>query len=490
VPRPPRAPLSAALLLATLLLSLAAACVHGAGLEGPLAVDAAAAPGGDGSPGRPFASLEEALGAARARAASGRAVRLVAGRYRGPLSLPAGVVLEGPAGAVLEGGAEGGAVLTGEGALTLRGLTVRGGEVALAGPGPWRLEGVRLEGQRRAGLERRGGELWWEGGALVAAAGARPAHGVLLAGGARAHLGGLRWEGGFGRAVEVREASRLTLAGARVRGADTALHLREGEARVGDLEASGGRGVALMAGGGRLVVEGARVEGGASALVARGGARVEVRGLSSVGAREPAVNLVGGEGLLAGLRVRDCRGDFAVALLASRATLRDAEVDASAALGVLAHQGEVVLERVRVRGVGAGPEGLDGDGVVARAGRLRLREVRVEGAAGVGVLAAEGARVEAEALQVVGAGAAGVAAETRAELLAGELRVSGTRGGPAVLAAAGGVVRVQALESGDNRDGALQADCAGGGRLQVERLQEAGAAARGPLSACPEAPAR
>ncbi|MCA9543729.1 MAG: hypothetical protein KC613_05045 [Myxococcales bacterium] len=100
---------------------------------------------------------------------------------------------------------------------------------------------------------------------------------------------------------------------------------------------------------------------------------------------------------------------------AQRVVVDGLQVGPRPGLGVLAYGGELTLQDVQVREIGAGTA-LPGDGIVAVAGaRLTARDVAIDGVARVGLLVADtegpDGRLDAEALGVRGFGAGGISAQ-------------------------------------------------------------------------------
>lgn len=427
------------------MIALALLVVLGAPAAGPSGavpreawVRAGAPVPGDGSPARPFADLAAALsGRGRVR------VHVGAGRYAGPVRLPAGAELVADGEVVLHAPA-GGPVVHAPAGGRLAGLTLEGGSWGLWGAGTLELERVRVRGGSRGGVRWEAGrlaarqlELTSGAGPVPGTAGAGPdSAGLSLGRGVRAEVRGLRVAGGgWARGLDL-EGVRARLeavaleevpVGLRQRGGQVALHgLR---ARAGGSEAG-----LLVTAGGRLELGDAQLTGYGYGLLTRDGAQVTARGLTSAGAAIAGLALVGSQGRLTGVRVERPGTFGAVQLVRSRVTLEQfALVDArDVALSALG--GRLVARAGQVRGVGGDGTAVllretDGElaglevrgaavGVhVSSHGRVRVRAVRLVAPTEAGLLAERGARLEARGLTVEGQGAAAAVGLSGARLV-------------------------------------------------------------------------
>lgn len=427
------------------------ACGRPAGARAEVWVEAGR--GGDGSAARPFGALGEALEEA------GRGplrVNLAPGRYGGPFVLPPGVELVGAGeGTVLVGEGEGAVVRAPRGA-RVKGVRVEGGTWGLEAEGEVGLEAVCFGGQMAGALRLEAGRLEAVGCGFEA--GAPGGVGLSLGEATRAWVRESTFQGAWRRGVESRGAE-VELEAVRFVGALTALHQARGQGRLRHVEVGEGPEVGLFVNAGSLRLEDVTVTGHEYGLQTLE-ATLEVRGFTSVRAARAGVALVGSHGDLEAVRVRGSGGFGAVSLLGSDVTLRDTRVEDADAYGVVATRGRLRLERAELTGL-TSRDGDSGDG-------LHLRDVEVEawglvvrGAAGSGVLAAQGAQVVLHDASLEACGAAGLWVETLARVRAGHLEIRGSKG-PALVALEDGVLRVDTLSARDNAQGVVMADCQGG----------------------------
>lgn len=430
-------------------------------------VDGAWSGAGDGSRARPFGSLSEAL----ARVPGGGPplrVHLAPGRYPGPFVLPAGVELVGAgAGSVLHGGGTEPVVRAPGGAL-LKDLVLEGGSWGLEAAGPVRLEAVRFREQGTGAVRVEAGHLTVVGGGFEA--GGTGAVGVLLVGGSRAEVREATFTGAFRRGVEARD-SEAELESVRFRGPLTALYQEAGRVRLRDVSVAGGSEVGLFVQRGTLRLEDVTVTGHEYGLQSMK-ATLEGRGFTSVRAVRAGVALIGSQVELEDTVVLGSGGFGGVSLVASETVLRGLRVDGAQEYGVTATRGRLRLERAILTRLTT-RDGDAGDGLHLRDTRVEAEGLVVRGAAGVGVLAAQGSQVVLREASLESCREAGVWAETLARVTAVGLEVRGS-GGPALVALEDGVLRVDALLARDNAAGLVMADCQGATGVTLGRVSGQG----------------
>ena len=436
-------------------------------------VDGARREPGDGSRGRPFTRVEEALRHVGTGGSPFR-VHLAPGRYPGPFVLPPGLELVGE-GAVLQGEGTGPVVRAPEGA-TLRGLGIQGGSWGLEAAGPVRLEAVRFEGQEAGAVRLGSGRLTVERG--VFEAGGAEAVGVLLLEGTRAEVREGSFVGAFRRGVEARGAE-VELEAVRFRGPLTALYQVEGRVRLRRVEVEGGRDAGLFTQRGSLRLEDVTVTGheyGVQTVEAT----VETRAFTSVRAARAGVVLIGTKGRLEDTVVLGSGGHGGLLLVGSDLEVRGVRVDGADAYGISATRGRLRVRQAVITHLTT-REGDSGDGLHLRDVEVEVEDLLVRDAAGVGVLGAQGARVLLRDVSLEACREAGVLVETQGQVTAEGLEVRGSSG-PALAAMDDGVLRVESLTARDNAAGLVWADCQGGTAVTLRRVT--GQVATGTEGAC------
>ena len=227
-------------------------------------VDASAPEGGDGTPGRAFKRLNDAL-------APNAIIHLRSGLYPGPFVLPPGSGLVGHGEVVLYAEGEG-TVVTASSA-SLEGLWVQGGFIGLRAIGPVSVRRVHFSGSRRVALEASG-SLTLEDSVLEGTV--TQTVGVQLTRGARAHLNRIRFLGSLGRAVDA-EGAQWEGEDLQSEGPAQALHLAHSRSEVRRLTAVGGSGPGIFVAEGALTLSDATVNGHEFGLQARKAALTVVR---------------------------------------------------------------------------------------------------------------------------------------------------------------------------------------------------------------------
>lgn len=421
-------------------------------------VDASAPSGGDGSEAHPFQRLDQALGPGTRR------VRLATGVYSAGLVLESVELLGGTS--VVLTAAPPLACLRTQGPVKLKGLQIQGGAIGLrVESGRAELQGVRFSGQRGPAVEVSGGaELVLEASALQA--GVSEQHGLRLVPGARATVRDVSFDGPFSRAVSASEPALLRLERVRIQQAVTAFYLEGGEAWLSALEAGGGRGPALYVARGRLHLSGVTLVGHEYGLLTGGSAQVDGMDVRSRNAERAGLAIVSSKATLSRVTVEEAGTYGGVQLVGSQARFTDLSISGGRSSGLVMRDGRLEVLRARVSGLQS-PDSAAGDGMQIRGGEAHLSRLVVERCSGIGLLAAEGARVTLERSEVRGAGVAGLSAETEAHLRATDVTVEGSPG-PAVLVLDGGEAQLLRIRARDNQKGALWAECASRAMVQIE----------------------
>jgi hypothetical protein len=421
-------------------------------------VDASAPPGGDGSEAHPLQRLEQALGP------GGRRIRLAAGIYSGGLVLES-VELVGGKSVVLATTPPAICLRT-RGAVKLTGVQIQGGLTGLqVQNGRAELRGIRFSGQRGPAVEVSGeSELVLEGSALRA--GVSEQHGLRLAPGARATVRDVSFEGPFSRAVSATDPAALRLERVKVQQAVTAFHLEGGEASISTLEAGGGRGPALYVARGRLHLSGVTLVGHEYGLLTGDEAQVDGTDVRSRNAERAGVAIVRSRATLSRLSVDGAGNYGGVQLVGAQARFIDLSISGGRSSGLVMRDGRLEVLRARVSGLQSAEPGA-GDAMQIRGGEATISHLVVDRCSGIGVLAAEGARVTVQGSEVRGAGVAGLSAETDAHLQATDVTLEGSAG-PAVLVLDGGEAKLRRIRARDNQKGAVWAECAARAAVDVE----------------------
>jgi len=420
-------------------------------------LDVSAAPGGDGSRDRPFRTLAEAPTHGR--------LRLASGVYPGGVTLEDVEVIGGPA-VVLTTSPPADCIHT-RGAVRLEGIQIQGGARGLVvESGRATLEGARFSGQRGPAVEvGEGAAVSLSHSTLLATVSGFP--GLRVLPGGQAELRESRLQGPFRRGIEAIRPVSLALVGVEIEGSVTGLWLLGGQASVEGVELRGGRGPALYVAEGALQLRDVRIRGHEYGLLTGGGARIEAKGLASVGPEMSGVALVRSKGALEDVHVESPGRLAAVQLVASEARIRGLEVRGGPS-GLSARTAQLTLEGGTITAVRS-EESSEGDAIEIRGGKASLAGLRIQDCSGIGVLAAEGADVTLSRSTITGSGVAGVSAETLGRLLATGVSIEGTHG-PAVLVSDHGMAQLRAMTARDNRDGSVWAECAQGVTVEVDGL--------------------
>lgn len=401
---------------------------------------------GDGSRERPLASIEEALASSPGRALH---LRLLPGTYTGTWELPAGTVIEGAPGIATNGrpgqlerrlgvrleSPEKDLVplLRAEGTVTLKRLTLVGGDPTLDGPGPWSLEDIRVES--RSCISMSEGRLSADKVIFVANRGGGTC--LQLEGHARAALTGVFFEGPWREALALSGSATANAWLLRVRGSEWAVRQRGGSLNLERVELEGSGEAGLYVAGGELTVQDVRVEGYEYGIMAGREARVRGERVRLQGAKRAGLAMVGAQVELNDVEVSRVRGGGAFAgiqLVGGEATLSDVRIQDVAAAGLSQRGGNLTLGRVSIDGVTAAADGSEGAGLSIRLGTAILSSWgSVDRVGGPGALVAENGSLVAPQLSLRGdAGGPGVVVETGGTLEVEELVVE-ERSSPALL---------------------------------------------------------
>jgi len=460
-----------------LALVLLAGCVRGPP-EGPQAeaagalpprapvelwVDSTAREAGEGSRGRPFKGLKEAL----AVSASSLRIHVGRGLYAGPFTLPPGTVLEGTGEVVLYAEGEGG-VLQAPGGAQLSGLSVQGGDTGVEAEGTLGLSRVRFSGQRRVAVRLVSGQVTVKGSTFQASV--SETVGLLLEAGTRAEVVDTEFLGPYARALAARGPQTVQVSHSRFEGPVTGLHVVGGDAGVRFSTFQGGRGPALFLARAALSVEGVSVKGHEYALQVREVKPLSVRDFASVGAERAGLALMQSQGVLEDVQVVDSGPLGALQLLESNLEVRRLRVHRPECFGVTARGGTLSLEEAlltEVRDVG----GQSGNAVELRKAKVRLNGLTVLKADGLCVLAAEDSQVTLTDAWLSQCRWAGVLAETLARVQGAEVTVRRSPGS-AIALPGDGEVSLYRLVSEKNTEGAVWADCAQGARGTLRGLRD------------------
>ncbi|MBX5482451.1 MAG: hypothetical protein IRZ16_11540 [Myxococcaceae bacterium] len=434
----------------------------------------APAAGADGTQAHPFRTLASALAAVRPPAT----VRLAVGLYLGEAVVPGDVRIEGERTAVIYAGGTGTTLRLEDGA-SLHGLTVQGGAVGAEVKGAVRIEEVAFSGQRqRAIAVSDHGAL-----ALIDAdieGTVSETRGVVLEEGARAEVTGGRFHGGLRIGVEAKAGTSLRVDHAVFDGPVVALKADRSDLAATGLRISGGRGPAISLSGTRASLRDIVIHGHEYGLLANAGAVLDVRDFTTVRAERAGIGGVEVRGEIDGLVALDSGNFGAVQLISSTATVRRFIIARAQNAGISVNGGDVTLIDGSIVDV-SDPADAEGDGVSVRHAGLRgtaLTEARVSG---TGVLAAEASRVAVAEAAIASARYGGLHAETRARLDAVSAIVRGG-GNAALVVLHDARLRADALETAQNAQGLLWAECGAGAEVWLGRVR--GAEAHAVHAAC------
>jgi hypothetical protein len=445
------------------------ACLSGCAAWGPsrvaqpqqvLHVSSTALPRGNGSEGRPFKTIRQAVAAA----ASGPAeLRVHQGLYEEQVTLGEGWVLRGEGEVLLHADAP--CAVKASGALLER-VAIQGGRVGLCTEGQVRLRDVTFSGQREAALRVVSGGL--EAERLRVEATVSELRGIRLEPGTSLRLKDGRFEGPFRRAIES-DAAKVNLQAVAFQDAVTALQVLGGEAEVTSLWSGGGRGPAVHLGRGAVVaLRDVEVEGHEYGLLAGEQVRLDASDVRTQRAERAGVAVDRAVVRLSDVFIQDAGNLGGLQLTESDATVSGLRVRGARFAGVQVVGGTARLERVDVEKVRREAEG-DGDGVLLHRADVRLESLRVDGADGTALLVGSGTRAWVGTLEAVDVLGGALTVDAGAEVRVGVL--SGTRVGGALVAALDrAVVQVDTLRAPDHTP-PTWAECASGASVRISRYE-------------------
>lgn len=352
-------------------------------------VQAGAAPGGDGSADRPFATIASAM------TAGARELDLEPGLYPEALTLDRPLVLRGHGKVVIAAPPGAPVAIASSAEVQLQDLTIQGGRVGLqVQRSTATLDRVRLVGQPEVALACTGRcvvrEVQLES-SFASAIGAR--------GPGELEVHGLSIHGPFRRAVEL-EPGTLTGERLAIDGPVTGIHAVGASVRLREAELHGLRGSCLFASGGEVSLIEPVFSGCEVALESREGASLRVRGGLIARCARAAIALTESHLEARDLVIEGPSRDGALVLVGGDASLSDVLVHQPGPTGVLARLARIRFDEVSVLGArtdAAGDFGnalfafdaqLSGRGLFARGcngpaievqlGRGRLADVEVE----------------------------------------------------------------------------------------------------------------
>lgn len=425
-----------------------------------------AAPGGDGTRKKPFATLAQAL------ASEGPArIHLGPGRYRGPFVSLAEVALLGPAeaglGAAVLEAAEGQTLLTPRGALSLERLTLEGGARAVSTTFPLTATDVRFMGQQEAAIVLgKGGVLQLSDSTLLLE---EPGAMGIQAESASVTLRGVVVRGALARGIQSRGESHVQVFDSQFEGPSNAVSQRGGSLHLERVRVRGGSGPAVFAGGGSVKLTALEVVGHEFALQTGGGAKLDVRGLQSTGATRAGLGLVKSEGTLDDVTISRSGSFGGVQIINSRLRFRRLHVQEASVVGLIAIGGaDVVLGSTRIEGV-LDPENDSGNGIEVRRSRLRFGELTMSGIAGVGLFASEASRVLGATLEVEAPRWSAVGVELDSNVTIKRVAVRNAAGN-ALIVPGRGRLEVLRLEVEGPKIDPISAACAEGAKLILRSL--------------------
>lgn len=418
-------------------------------------VDASAVEGGDGTLGRPFRSLAQAL-------RPDATVHLRSGLYEGPWVLPPGIRLVGRGQVVLF--AQGQTTVVTATAATLEGLAVQGGFTGVSATGPLVLRRVHLSGHRRVAVVASG-QLTFEDSVLDGTV--TETIGVQLVKGSTATLTRLRFTGAFRRAIDA-EGARLEGVELTSEGPAQALHLERTTATVRTLTVAGGSGPGIFASQGHLTLTDASVNGHEYGLQARQ-AKLTITRFSSKRVQLAGIAAVQCTGSLNDVATEQTGTYGALQLLDSQLEVRGVRVKQGRAMGIFVRHGKVQLQDLTIEQIRADADGTGGDGLHFRDAEVVAKNVIIRDAEGVGVFASAAAQVALEKLSCERCRVGVVVAELAAEVSVRGL-VSRGGEGPAI------VVLDRASATVEDADVAvvqapIWAECDLGARVTVKRMK-------------------
>lgn len=417
-------------------------------------VDASASAGGDGSLEHPFKAVPELSGPTR--------LNLRAGVYQGPFRFE-GVQLEGHGVVVLTSNAGETTVTASNSALA--NVSIQGGDVGLAaGPG---VSGraVYFSGQRREAAHVSGALTLAQSKAVASIEGTL---GLVVEPKASLGATGLELEAGFKRGVQC-EGGALALDGVKALGVKAVVHSRGCTGVVAALTAENGAGPAVFASGGQLEVRALTVRGHEYGLQLGPSAKVTASSVEIAGTGDACVSTNGAELTVNGGRFSRCGLSGGLLLLdGSTVRLEDVTVKDTKDVGVLARKATLTVVGAQLSGISAIGEAL-GDALHLRESHVTLERVRVSDVTGSGVVASVFSEVTVVSLEVERAHAPALVAEKGAQVTVKALLVRGGSG--AVLVPDGARVTLESLSVAGGSEMPIYAECQAGAEVAVGKLE-------------------
>ena len=424
-------------------------------------VDGARAQSGDGSRGRPFRTLGEALAPRPAPT-----VHIAQGLYAGPFTLPPGARLlgVGPTTVLYVEGQEP-VLRAGAGAMLER-LAIQGGGWGVEAAQGLQLESVSFSGQRQGAVRATGGKLTARGVRFEASL--SETVGLALEGAVTAEVKESTFAGPWRRGLQVLGGAQAELEAVGFSGAVMALDQEGGRVRLRRVTVEGGRGPGLLARDGTLQLEEVTVTGHEYGL-ASNGAKLEVRGFTSVRAERAGLGLARSTGRLEDLQVRESGSFGALQLIDSDLEVQGFRVEGANGYGVTATKGRLRARDGTISRLHSS-EGFTGDGLHLRGVKADFQAVRISDVPGAGVLAAQGGEVVLRDVTLTRCKHAGLLVENLGRVQATGLEVRGP-GGPAVAVLRDGDASVDQLTASELTEGLVWAECEGSARLRLGRVQ-------------------
>ncbi|MFL5309015.1 MAG: right-handed parallel beta-helix repeat-containing protein [Myxococcales bacterium] len=433
---------------------------------GPPGSVAAAA---DGSAGKPFASIAEALRAAP----PGALVRIAEGTYAEALVLEKAALLVGAGMAKTRLVAPAGQVapvvrVQGDARVELRGLAIESAAVGLAVDGGGvRLQGVAFRELAGSALVAHDAEVAFLDGEVLAVGGGKEGVAVRVEGGSLEMRRSVMRRAGR-RAIEIRRGRGLLeqieisdSALAAVQALDGAQVTIEG----GRFERIGGS--ALYAGAAKLTVKRAVVSHAEYGVVGFRGAELELRESEFSDTRVASVGLVRARGLVDHCVLARGGSDAAVSITEASGTVRLVanRIVQPGPLGVHVTHATVVANDNSIAGASLDREGDMGDGIYALDADLSLERNEMRGNAGSGVTTTR-SRVRLMRNGFTSNGRAGLVLLDRSSASANHNRFEGNRG-PGVQVAERSAATLLGNRFSGNQAYDVDPVCGGGGSVDV-----------------------
>lgn len=385
--------------------------------ERTLFVDERAADGGDGSKFSPYRRLQDALAGAQGAVV----VDVATGMYEGPFELSADVTLRGRSDAVVLH-AEGPHVVVARGG-TLERLMIQGGLTGLLAQGAVTVRNVGFSGQRQTAVEVIQGAV--QGSQLRFDASVSETVGLLLKPGATADISNSSWTGPFRRGVD-QQGGTSQLRSVQFEDAVTAVHVRTGSSSVARASAKGGRGPAIIVNEADVTLSSVIISGHEYGVLVGKQGRLKARGLDIRNTERAGVASTAATLDLEAVSVQNGGSYGALQLTQSKVRLKKLKVSDASFAGVVINGGDVEVVDAqfdRIRNI----DGSSGDGISVRTGRAKLKDIKVNGAEGAGVVCGNAAEVVLAGVAVNGALHGAFVADYKGKLTVRDAIASGAR---------------------------------------------------------------